>query len=46
MRLQFIAIVGYAGVLPTVSLLLIFVFRRSRQPRLFKSNAERGSGVA
>ena len=30
MRLQFIAIVGYAGVLPTVSLLIIMLFRRSR----------------
>jgi hypothetical protein len=34
MRLQFIAIVGYAGVLPTVSLLLMFLFRRSWHPRL------------
>jgi hypothetical protein len=34
MRLQFIAIVGYAGVLPTVSLLLLLLFRRTRQPRL------------
>jgi hypothetical protein len=30
MRLQFIAIVGYAGVLPTVSLLLMLLFRRTR----------------
>ena len=33
MRLQFIAVVGYAGVLPTVCLLLAMVFRHSRQPR-------------
>jgi hypothetical protein len=31
MRLQFIAIVGYAGVLPIVSLLLVLLFRRSPQ---------------
>ena len=30
MRLQFIAIVGYAGVLPTVSLLLMLLFRRTQ----------------
>ena len=30
MRLQFIAIVGYAGVLPTVSLLLLLLFRRTQ----------------
>jgi hypothetical protein len=29
MRLQFIAIVGYAGVLPTVCLLLMMLFRRA-----------------
>ena len=29
MRLQFIAIVGYAGVLPTVGLLLMLLFRRT-----------------
>ncbi len=29
MRLQFIAIVGYAGVLPTVCLLLMLLFRRA-----------------
>jgi hypothetical protein len=34
MRLQFIAMVGYAGVLPTVCLLLMMLFQRSRQPRL------------
>ena len=41
MRLQFIAIVGYAGVLPTVSLLLMLLFRRTRQPRVRHSNSER-----
>ena len=35
MRLQFIAIVGYGGVLPTVGLLLLLLFRRFRHPRLF-----------
>jgi hypothetical protein len=40
MRLQFIAIVGYAGVLPTVSLLLVLLFRRT-QPGLLSSNSER-----
>jgi hypothetical protein len=33
MRLQFIAVVGYASVLPAVCLLLVMLFRRSRQPR-------------
>jgi hypothetical protein len=33
MRLQFIAVAGYAGVLPAVFLLLATLFRRSRQPR-------------
>ena len=33
MRLQFIAVAGYAGVLPAVFLLLAMLFRRSRQPR-------------
>jgi hypothetical protein len=32
MRLQFIAVAGYAGVLPAVFLLLAMLFRRSRQP--------------
>jgi hypothetical protein len=41
MRLQFIAIVGYAGVLPAVSLLLMILFRRTRQPRVLCSNSER-----
>ena len=41
MRLQFVAIVGYAGVLPTVCLLLMLLLRRSRQPRLLSSNSER-----
>ena len=31
MRLQFIAIVGYAGVQPTASLLLMMLFRRTRR---------------
>jgi hypothetical protein len=39
--LQFIAIVGYAGVLPTVSLLLVLLFRRARQPHVLYSNSER-----
>jgi hypothetical protein len=33
MRLQFIAVTGYAGVLPAVFLLLAMLFRRSLQPR-------------
>jgi hypothetical protein len=33
MRLQFIAVAGYAGVLPAVFLLLAMLFRRSRQAR-------------
>lgn len=33
MRLQFIAVAGYAGVLPVVFLLLAMLFRRSRLPR-------------
>jgi hypothetical protein len=41
MRLQLVAIVGYAGVLPAVCLMLTMLFRRSRQPRLLQSNAER-----
>jgi hypothetical protein len=32
MRLQFIAVAGYAGVLPAVFLLLAMLFRRARQP--------------
>jgi hypothetical protein len=33
MRLQFIAVAGYAGVLPAVFLLLAMLFRRSPEPR-------------
>jgi hypothetical protein len=33
MRLQFIAVLGYAGVLPVVCLLLAMLFRRCPQPR-------------